>query len=281
VVPAFAETMRQIGANKGKVLDRASIEKILFDAVASSIASEKKITLWLQNWTSETFDVPADYSIDWSEYFDRSKRQVPTPEHWNGELVPQLEGLKKQLLKERKERLIRFRGKCALSSGVALGAVFPTVGGWAFEIPQPPAKDAWRSDTVATEPYEMMVEELEGSAEGKDIVLGLNIRGDGRQDMVKYIESTGDIPRSYLFASPSAQGAQSIRGAGDAVAFTQAVREALGQALKKYDVRKTRLFFYGPFALAVFLGQHLTSVGEVQLFEYQDPGYVPSCTLKT
>ena len=65
------------------------------------------------------------------------------------------------------------------------------------------------------------------------------------------------------------------------MAFAQAVREALGQSLKKYDVRKTRLFFYGPFALAVFLGQHLTSVGEIQLFEYQDPGYVPSCTLKT
>lgn len=281
VVPAFAETMRKIGANKGRALDRAEIEKILSDAVTKGIASEKKITFWLQNWTSETFDVPADFAIDWSEFFDRSKRHVPSPERWNDELIPQLEALKKQLLKERKERLIRFRGKCALSSGVALGAVFPTVGGWAFEVPQPPAKDAWRSDAVATEPFEMTVEELEGSAEGADIVLGLNIRGDGRQDMMKYIERTGNIPRSYLFISPSSQGAQSIRGASDAVAFAQAVREALGQSLKKYDLRKTRLFFYGPFALAVFLGQHLTSVGEIQLFEYQDPGYVPSCTLKT
>ena len=51
--------------------------------------------------------------------------------------------------------------------------------------------------------------------------------------------------------------------------------------LKKYDLRKTRMFFYGPFALAVFLGQQLTSVGEIQLFEYQDPGYVPSCSLRT
>lgn len=281
VVPAFAETMRKIGANKGKVLERADIEKILFDAVAISIASEKKITLWLQNWTSEIFDVPADYSLDWSEYFDRSKRQVPTPERWNDELIPQLETLKKEVLKGRMERLLRFRGKCALSSGVALGAVFPTVGGWAFEIPQPPAKEAWRSDAAATEGYEMTVEELEGSPDGTDVVLGLNIRGDGRQDMMKYVESTGHIPRRYFFVSPSTHGAQSIRGASDAVAFAQCVRETLGQSLKKYDIRKTRLFFYGPFALSVFLGQHLTSVGEIQLFEYQDPGYVPSCTLKT
>ena len=195
VVPAFAETMREIGASKGNTLSRSDMEKILHDAVTSSIASEKKITLWLQNWTSETFDVPADYSLDWSEYFDRARRQVPSPKRWNDELVPQLEALKKQLLQERKERLIRFRGKCALSSGVALGAVFPTVGGWAFEIPQPPAKEPWRSDATPTKGCDMTVEELEGTADGTDIVLGLNIRGDGRQDMVKYVESTGRIPR--------------------------------------------------------------------------------------
>jgi hypothetical protein len=99
--------------------------------------------------------------------------------------------------------------------------------------------------------------------------------------MVKYVESTGHLPKKYVFISPPMQGAQSIRGAGDAIAFAQAVRENLGQILKTYNLRKTRLFFYGPFALAVFLGQHLTSVGEIQLFEYKDPGYVPSCSLRT
>lgn len=281
VLPAFAETMRMIGARKGNVIDRTDMEKILQDAVRATIASEKKITLWLQNWTSETFDVPADYSLDWSSNFDRSTRGVPSPEQWNNELIPQLETIKKEISKGRKERLIQFRGKCALSSGVALGAVFPTVGGWAFEIPQPPAKEHWRSDASPTHPYEMTVEEIEGIPDGTDIVLGLNIRGDGRQDMVKYVESTGHLPKKYVFVSPPLLGAQSIRGAADAVAFAQGVREHLGQILKKYNLRKTRLFFYGPFALAVFLGQHLTSVGEIQLFEYKDPGYVPSCSLKT
>jgi hypothetical protein len=281
VLPAFSETMRVIGASKGKVIDRADLEKILAEAVRASITSEKKLTLWLQNWTSETFDVAADYSLDWSEAFDRATRRVPSLEQWNDDLVPQLEALKKEILKGRKERLIQLRGKCALSSGVALGAVFPTVGGWAFEIPQPPAKEQWRSDASPTDPYEMTVEELEGVPDGTDIVLGLNIRGDGRQDMVTYVASTGQLSHKYIFISPPEQNAQSIRGAGDAIAFAQAVREILGQILKKYNLRKTRLFFYGPFALSVFLGQHLTSVGEIQLFEYQDPGYVPTCSLRT
>jgi hypothetical protein len=281
VLPTYAEIMREIGARKGNVIDRAEIEKLLQAAVAAGIAGEKKTTLWLQNWTSESFDPPADYALEWSAHFDRSTRKVPSQETWNTQLIPELEALKKKILAERKERLIQFRGKCALSSGVALGATFPTVGDWAFEIPQPPAKDAWRSDAPATSPYQVNVEVVEGAPEGTDIVLGLNIKGDGRQDIMRYVESTGNPPRIFAFMSPPSQGAQSIRGACDAVAFGQAVREHLGSLLKKYDLHKTRVFFYGPFALAVFLGQHLTSVGTVQLFEYQDPGYVPSCTLRT
>jgi hypothetical protein len=281
VQPAFAEIMREIGVRKGNVIERAEIEKLLQAAVATGIAGEKKITLWLQNWTSESFDAPADYALDWSSHFDRVTRKVPSPATWNSLLLPELDALKKKILKERKERLIRFRGKCALSSGVALGATFPTVGDWIFEIPQPPAKDAWRSDAPATNPYQLSVEVVEGAQDGTDIVLGLNIKGDGRQDILKYVDNTGNRPRIFAFMSPPSQGAQSIRGAGDAVAFGQSVREQLGPLLKKNDLRKTRIFFYGPFALAVFLGQHLTSVGEIQLLEYQDPGYVPSCTLRT
>jgi hypothetical protein len=281
VQPAFAEIMRAIGAKKGIVLSRADIESLLQAAVAAGIAGEKKITLWLQNWTSESFDAPADYALDWSSQFDRVTRRVPSPETWNKELIPELEALKKKLLSGHKERLIRFRGKCALSTGVALGAVFPTVGGWAFEIPQPPSKGDWRSDAPPTDPYHLQVEIIDASQGGVDIVLGLNIKGDGRHDIMRYVQGTGNPPRIFAFMSPPSQGAQSIGGAGDAVAFGQAVRETLGQLLKTHQLRKTRIFFYGPFALAVFLGQQLTSVGEIQLFEYQDPGYVPSCLLRT
>lgn len=121
----------------------------------------------------------------------------------------------------------------------------------------------------------------EGSQDGTDLVLGLNIRGDGREDVVRYIASTGTPPGMFAFMAPPSQGSQAISGADEALAFAQAVREHLGRLLKQHRLGRTRLFFYGPFALAVFLGQQLTSVGEVQLFEYQDPGYVPSGRLRT
>ena len=73
----------------------------------------------------------------------------------------------------------------------------------------------------------------------------------------------GGIPTScckrYLEVSP-------ISGSAEACAFARAVHEQLGALLKKNGVRNTRLFFYGPQAFAIFLGQQLTSVGKVQLF---------------
>ncbi len=142
-------------------------------------------------------------------------------------------------------------------------------------------KDHWRSDATPTPNYDLQVEIIEGDPHGSDLVVGLNIRGDGRQDITRFIEATGTPPRAFVFLSPPSQGAQSIGGAEDACAMAQAVRERLGQILKSRQLRATRLFVYGPLALSVFLGQQLTSLGLVQLFEYQDPGYLPSCTLRT
>lgn len=279
VQPAFAELLRGIQSSRGAVLQRSDVERILRSAINAVLPGEKGITLWLQNWSREQFDLPPDYSLDWSQDFDRSTRRVPLEQVWNERLLPELQAAKTKILAEHTERLIRFRGKCALSTAVAVGATFPSVGGWVFEIPQPPQKEPWRSDAEETRPYNLLTELVNG--EGTDLVLGLNIRGDGREDVRKYTSSTGVPPKLFVFMAPNVPGGQSIGGSGDACAFARRVRENLGQLLKSNGIRSTRLFFYGPLALAVFLGQQLTSVGVIQLFEYQDPGYVPTCTLRT
>ena len=281
VQPAYAELMRTVSASKGTVLDKASIESVLRSAVLADLSQEASVTVWIHNWTKEAYDTSADFELDWTADFDRASRRVPSSDVWNRDLVPQLDPLRKQIMTAGAARTIKFRGKCALSAGIAIGASFPAVGGWTFEIPQPPSKEHWRSDATPTEAYTLQVETIEGSPEGTDIVLGLNIRGDGRQDVVRYIETTGVVPKAFVFMSPQDRGAQSIGGAGDACAMARAVRERLGEILKAQQLRMTRLFYYGPFALSVFLGQQLTSIGQVQLFEYQDPGYVPSCLLRT
>src|SRR3546814_635678 len=181
----------------------------------------------------------------------------------------------KQIMTAGAVRTIRLRGKCALSTGVAIGAAFPAVGGWAFEIPQPPAKEHWRSDATPTSGYALQVEIAEGRSDGTDLVVGLNIRGDGRQDIMRYVETAGVAPNALVFMSPPNQGAQSIGGPEDACAMARAVRERLGEISKARQLPTTRLFFYGPFALSVFLGQQLTSIGQVPLFENKELDLFP------
>lgn len=281
VQPAYAALLGKVGASKGVVLDKSSIETLLRSAVLADLSAEASVTLWVHNWTKEAFTPPADYELDWTPLFDRASRRVPSPAAWTDDLVPQLDSLRKEIMAAGAVRTIRLRGKCTLSTGVALGATFPAVGSWTFEIPQPPAKEFWRSDATPTPGYTLQTEITEADPNGTELVLGLNIRGDGRVDVVRYVESTGQAPNAFVFMSPPSQGAQSIGGDGDAVAMAMAVREEFGKLLKARQLRMTRLFFYGPFALSVFLGQQLTSMGRVQLFEYQDPSYVPSCLLKT
>jgi hypothetical protein len=181
VEPAFAELLRAVDAKRGAVLTRADIEDILQRSTVSVASTEKAITVCVQNWTSETYDIPADYVLDWSQEFDRSTRRVPTEDVWNNRLLPELKALREKIARERKERFIRFRGRCALSTTIALGATFPVVGGWTFEVPQPPALEPWWSGVTPATPYEMHVDVVD--ADGADIVLGLNIRGDGREDV--------------------------------------------------------------------------------------------------
>jgi hypothetical protein len=281
VAPAFAEVIRAISARRGVVMDRAEIERILQTAVRAGSGEMAGITIWVQNWTNEFFDRPADYVLDWSTHFDRGTRRVPSVDIWNNHLIPELHDLKKRIAADRKERLIHFRGKCALSTGLAVGATFPVVGGWAFEVPQPPASENWRSDAAATSPYELQVETVDPVPDGTELVLALNIKGDGRDDVRRYVEGAGIRPRLYAFIAPPSQGPQAIRGPEDACAFAVGVRDILGRLLKTYRLTRTHVFFYGPLALSIFVGQELTSVGEIQSYEYQDPGYVPSCKLRT
>jgi hypothetical protein len=132
VQPAYAELLRQISANKGKTLDRTTIEEILNAVILKGGATESGITLWIQNWTKEAFSPSPDYVLDWSAQFDRPTRKVPSEDEWNAQLIPALRSLQKEILSSRTERLIRFRGKCALSTGIATGAIFPAVGGCTF-----------------------------------------------------------------------------------------------------------------------------------------------------
>lgn len=281
VVPAFGPLARALSTHRGKVLDREAIEEILKKAVLTAPIERPSLALWVHNWTREQFDIPADYVLDWSEHFDRETRKAPPQSVWNEMLLPELRQLRKKMAADRPERVIRFRGKCALSSAWAIGSAFPIVGGWSFEVPQPPSPDAWKSDDTPVPSYSLRSKLIKGDPTSTEMVLILNIRGDARPEVLEYVESVGLRPKLTLVVSPPSEGGQAIGGSSDAIAYSLTARDKVGDVVKKYGIKRTHVFYYGPLALAIFLGQHFSSVGELQLYEYKSPGYVPAGSIST
>lgn len=98
VLPAYAALSSKIGASKGVVLDKSSLETLLRSAVLADLSQEASVTLWVHNWTKEAFSPSADYELDWSQHFDRGSRKVQSPDAWTNDLVPQLDALRKQIM---------------------------------------------------------------------------------------------------------------------------------------------------------------------------------------
>jgi hypothetical protein len=125
VQPAYAELVRRVGASKGIVMDKAAIEAVLRSAVLADLSQEASVTVWIRNWTMETFEPPADYELDWTASFDRAARRVPPPDAWNNDLVPELDALRKQIMTVGAVRTIRLRANVRCPPVLQLVPLFP------------------------------------------------------------------------------------------------------------------------------------------------------------
>ena len=288
IKPVYPVLLQEVANSRGKTLNRAEIEGLIVSALKQDKEdSEPAIDLVIHNWTVEKFDRKPEYTLDWSSYFDRSARMLPDQRVWNEELLPELRKLRSHIASTTAARLVRLHGKCCLSTGIAFGAVFPTVGSWVIEVAQPPQTKPWRSDAVPEVGYALKIDEVSPDSAKLDpnsdsITFVFSITGNASMDVVKYVEDSSLSVKAIVSAQPpGASGSLSITTDREAASFALAARDAIKKALTAYKVHSAHLFFYGPLALAIFLGQKLTSVGRIQLYEFKDPGYVPSCTLNT
>lgn len=284
VRPAYSALLREVNSARGKTLDRVTIQRLIEQSLKDVAAGggEPAVKLDVHNWTFEKTGREPDHVIDWSSHFERVPRRVPPAEEWREKLVPELYELRRKLLRETETRLISLRGKNSLTTGVALGAVFSQNGGWVFEIPQPPLPAAWRSDAVPVSAYPLKVDETPGDPEGDSIAYVFNIKGNALRDVKRYIADNSLPVKAVVAVEPAGSpGALSVADDREAVSLALSARDELHKALTRHDIRLTHLFFYGPFALSVFVGQLLSAIGRVRLYEFLDPGYAQTAALQT
>ncbi len=285
LTPVYSKLIDEVLAHRGKVMEHDQLHDLIKGVLSSPPRMLEDNVLHIHNWTVEKFDPVATLTLDWSKHFDRSTRNVPDAIVWNTELIPQLTVVRQELAKSTTNRHIIFRGKCTLTTGFALGMAFPEVGNWSFEVQQYP--QTWRSDSEKLANYSIKYETVDPSVYGlstdnPEIAVIFNITGQALDEVVSYLNGNSiPVTQIVLIHPSSTAGNLSIQNDSEAVSLASASKDVIKEMTTKYKSKKTHLFYFGPLGLAVFLGQKLTSVGQIQLYEFQDPGYKPSCLIKT
>ncbi|OQP67641.1 SAVED domain-containing protein [Niastella populi] len=281
----YSKLIEEVLAHRGKVLEQDKLHGFIKGVLTAPPTLNHDSVLHIHNWTVEKYTPDATVTLDWSTYFDRQTRTVPDVGMWDKVLVPQLITTRQDIAKTTSNRHIIFRGKCTLSTGFALGMAFPEIGNWSFEIQQPP--NVWRSDAEKITGYKLRYETEDPAtygidSENQEIAVIFNITGQALNDVVAFLRNNNiSIKQLVLIHPSSTPGNLSIQNDSEAVSLASASKNIIKEMVTLYQSRKTHLFYYGPIGLSIFLGQKLTSVGQIQLYEFQDPGYKASCLIKT
>jgi len=283
----YNKVLRKVISHKGKSITSQDIVNEINSITGVVVNETENVVMHLHNWTSERYEPNATEKLDWSKHFDRDTRLVPDEIKWNSELIPELRSLKKKLLSETTSRHIVFRGKCCLSTGLALGMIFPETGGWSFEIVQPGQAEPWKSNVEKKADYSIKHELLNpadfglGISDAESAVI-FNLTGKAQDQVIPFLKASGISLKQILVIQPAdSPGTVSIKNNEEAIQLVNSSKDIIKSKLADSSISKTHLFYFGPFSVSVFLGQKLTSVGSIQLYEFQDPQYKPSCLIKT
>lgn len=279
---AFVDQVRvwiEEGGTRKKITSAALREALDRLDLWATAEEEESIVVVLHTWSVRKHDCQPDYELDWSAYFDHPTRRVPDPETWDEVLLPELRKLEQTISQTTDCRQIRLRGSLCLSAAFAFGHVFSVAGGYRLEIQH--RMQAWRSETPPDPDCHLEIQEEPITDSAADLLIVLSVTGDARPQVLDYVQMQEMRFRAHVYMWP-AGGAHdySVQGASQASALARQARLELRRALGAYRPKTTHLFYFGPQSLAVLIGQKLNACGPIQLYEYQDPGYTPSCLLR-
>lgn len=285
----YERLLREVQLCRGKKLDLADIVALIEGALAAPSVNDPFANLIIHSWQREEHDLPVQEStvLDWSDDFDRDERRVPSQSDWNSRLLLELRAFKKEIQERTPPpKLIRFRGRSPLSVGFALGATFPQVGGWKIELPQ--GLELWRTDARQLPGYALRTRALDASEgfvatpDSDALLVVMAVTQPNTPNVARHLkESPLDFAAALEVQPFTGASSSSISGARDASSFALAMRDELKKQNISHGTDRVHLFYNGPLALGVMLGHWLSSVGEVRLYEWQQPGFASSFTLKT
>jgi hypothetical protein len=287
---AVSVAVTQVGAWIREGLDTVTPEvyqRALDDLRLKLPEADPAVRVCIHTIERQTYAEAADYTVDWCDRFlplaaDKPfprGHAVEDPAAWNRDFLPELEALKAQL-NTGPIRLLRLRGQARLSAWIAFGHVFERRAGYVLEVNQ--YGEAWRTDVPPAPDMQALAAESEVFGRGPDLAIAISIANHVAPAARDTIDTLALPVDTFLtFMPTTGVGPNAIPSAAHLRAFVDSVRKQISGAMSARGATRAHLFYSGPLAGAAFLGHALgAAVPEVQVYEFQRPGYAPSCLLR-
>lgn len=256
------------------------IKKFLLEIALSSTKVNSMI-LYVHGYEKQTYEYQPDVELDWTQYFEvsSSPRILPSTKIWGDILAPQLDLATSLWSQEwvKKGGRIRLYSKLSLPGGVLIGNRFPRTKGAIVEVEH--YKQIWSSDKIDKE-YKIVPKRSPGNATGSTrAIMILSVTNNIENAVKQHLEQNNIDYRVIVnILPPNGPGHMNIENAEQAVAYAFGVKNVADE-LRSQDIQEIFLFLNCPFSVAVFVGHYLTVMCPIHIFDFANPGYVPSCRI--
>jgi hypothetical protein len=265
-----------------KPIKRDDISHLILKSVESApLRFEKEgLKVRLFHWEDQTFNLSQNWDLllDWSNYFDRRSREVPSADIWNTKLIPELVRSEKMIRSNTNSRTIVFYPGACLSAGIALGWAFSEVKGYSFIIRQD--SRSWRS-SIEPSNNKLIVKEKLLDNTSKDLLVKFSIVADVSKQVENFTKETSQNHAATVTLFPDTDIGSRLENSM-ALAYAYDAKRVIREKVDFYDCDLVHLFIAAPLSLSIFFGRLLNALhADIQCYEEQLKGYTASCFLET
>lgn len=276
VLPARASAARR--ANALKTVARKTLRAGLTQRLGGAPDYVPRLLLRAQAYAAGEAGV--DLDLDWTEPFAPG---CPTPEEWEGDLLPALRDLRDAVGATSPRRRLHVEVQARLPAAIALGETFSSTakyaldfgganGAWSTDAPRRPAPVLERRDLAAagTDRRTALVEVSIARRVGRTVAAhaaGLDV---------------ADAPgRAVRLEAVGGAGPRAVEDGSWAVSAAWEVGECLRELHDGDGVRHVHLYVAAPAEWCVLLGHTLNAVGRITVHQWHPATgeYVRACTL--
>lgn len=265
-------------AAAANVVLRSTLRTLRRHAAAGARLRIAAVTRHTTPWNS----TPIDLALDWSHLYPTSASKLPDNGVGSTQLLPPLRRLMQAIGQEWKEQRVQLVPHCHPSLAVAAGFAFRRGSGFELETvdhasgarmigpsrPEAPMSGLW------TDRFD------QPHVKSRDIALAIGVSRDVAADAVRALADQGIEVGALVSLTPPGGPSNAALPTTD-TGFYHRLAVAAVQRVTELQARRgvgiVHLFMAAPGTLAVLLGQQLTNLGVVQVYDFDNDRrkYVP------